>query len=83
MKGSTSISGHIRRYLFQKYDNKCVRCNWSEINKYSGKIPLEIEHIDGDYKNNSESNLVLICPNCHSLTSTFRSLNKGKGRNRK
>lgn len=24
----------------------------------------------------------LICPNCHSLTPTFRALNKGKGRNR-
>ncbi|MFW5895280.1 MAG: HNH endonuclease [archaeon] len=40
---------------------------------------LEIEHIDGNAKNNREENLDLICPNCHSLTSTYKALNSGKG----
>ena len=35
-----------------------------------------IHHIDGDYKNNNEDNLQLICPNCHSLTETYKSHNK-------
>ena len=56
------------------------RCGWCEINPTSGKIPLEIEHIDGNYKNNTEENLILLCPNCHSLTPTYRALNKGHGR---
>jgi hypothetical protein len=30
--------------------------------------------------NNKEENLILLCPNCHSLTSTFGSLNIGNGR---
>lgn len=30
--------------------------------------PLEIEHIDGNALNNKEDNLILLCPNCHSLT---------------
>lgn len=34
----------------------------------------------GNYLNNSEDNLDLICPNCHSLTPTYRALNIGNGR---
>lgn len=44
-------------------------------------IPLEIDHIDGNSENNSEENLRLICPNCHSLTATYKGANRGKGRN--
>ena len=80
IKGKYQISDHIRRYLQEKYHNQCSRCGWSEINPYTGKVPLEIEHIDGNYLNNSESNLDLICPNCHSLTSTYKGANKGHGR---
>jgi len=69
-----------RRYLFEKFKNKCCLCGWSEINKTTGKVPLEIDHIDGNFRNNKIDNLRLLCPNCHSLTSTYKSLNKGKGR---
>lgn len=72
-------SKHIRRYLFEKYDNKCSRCGWSERNPYTNRIPLEIEHIDGNAENNKEENLTLLCPNCHSLTKTYRGANKGFG----
>lgn len=34
----------------------------------------------GNYKNNIESNLTLLCPNCHSLTENYGSLNIGNGR---
>lgn len=78
--GSLGVSRYIRRYLFEKYNSKCVRCGWSEVNVYSGNIPLEIEHVNGDSGDNSEGNLILLCPNCHSLTSTYRALNKGRGR---
>ncbi len=74
-----SYSKHIRRYLFEKYNSKCSRCGWGEENIYSHSIPLEVEHIDGNSQNNSEDNLTLLCPNCHSLTSTYRGLNKGSG----
>lgn len=39
-----------------------------------------MEHIVGDYTNNSEENLILLCPNCHSLTATYKGANKGHGR---
>lgn len=74
------ISGSIKKYIFEKYNNQCARCGWNEINPYTGTLPLEIEHIDGDATNNKEENLILLCPNCHSLTATYRGANKGNGK---
>lgn len=75
------IPKFLRRYIFDKFDNKCCICGWSKVNPYTNTIPLEIDHIDGNSENNSENNLRLICPNCHSLTSTYRGANRGQGRN--
>ena len=80
IRGEYQISNHIKTYLFNKYNNKCARCGWGEKNRYTGKIPLEVEHIDGNYKNNNEDNLTLLCPNCHSLTATYKGANLNKGR---
>ena len=80
LKGEYQISNHIKTYLFNKYKNKCARCRWGEINTYTNKIPLEVEHIDENYTNNLEDNLILLCPNCHSLTSTYKGANLKNGR---
>lgn len=74
------IPGYLRRYIFEKYQNKCSLCGWSKTNPYTNTIPLEVDHIDGNSNNNKEKNLRLICPNCHSLTETYRGANRGKGR---
>lgn len=65
----------------EKYQCKCSICGWCEENPYSHTIPLEVEHIDGNFQNNKEDNLTILCPNCHSLTSTYKGANKGNGRN--
>lgn len=75
-----NISGHIRRYLLEKYNSACQLCGWDKINPSIGVSPLEIDHIDGDFENNKESNLQLLCPNCHALTATYKNLNRGNGR---
>lgn len=74
------ISSHIRRYMFEKHNFKCQKCSWSQIHSITGKIPLTINHIDGNCTNSKENNLELLCPNCHSLTPNYGSLNKGNGR---
>ena len=73
----------LRRYLFEKFNSKCCKCGWCKINFTTKKIPLEVNHIDGDAANSKEENLELLCPNCHSLTPNFRALNKNSKRNRK
>jgi len=81
----TIKGGHasfIRRYLFEKYNNKCSKCGWSEINPYTiSEFPaLEVEHIDGHSDNNDPENVTLLCPNCQALTPTYKGANKGNGR---
>jgi hypothetical protein len=75
-----TVSAHVRRFLLEECGNRCTRCGWSEINPITGKVPLTIDHINGDCKDCRRSNLVVLCPNCHSLTPTFGILNKGNGR---
>lgn len=74
------IASPLRRYLREKFKNHCSKCSWSSQHSITGHVPLEINHIDGNAENNKESNLELLCPNCHSLTPNFRNLNKGNGR---
>jgi hypothetical protein len=74
------ISNHIRRYLFEKYNSKCQRCDWGEVNSFTKLVPLQVHHIDGNCTNNNEDNLQLLCPNCHSLTDTYGSLNANSSR---
>ena len=78
----TDYSKRVRTYLLNKYDKKCARCGWGEMNPYTGTIPLEVEHIDGDANNTTPDNVTLLCPNCHSLTATYKGANKGNGRSR-
>lgn len=75
-----TVRRYIKRYLLHKHNYKCSECGWDKINKNTNKCPLEIHHIDGNYKNNAEDNLKVLCPNCHSLTDTYKNMNKGNGR---
>ena len=70
----------IKNYLMKIHNNSCEICGWNEVNKYTGNVPLELHHIDGDCTNNNISNLQLLCPNHHSLTNTMGSLNRGKSK---
>ena len=83
LKGEYQISNRIRRYLLNKHNCKCELCGWGERNPYTNTIPLEIHHKDGNYLNNSEDNLQVLCPNCHSLTETMKSHNKSGRKSRK
>jgi len=77
---SRVISKHIQRYMIETYGEKCSVCAWNQRHAITGRVPLEIDHIDGNAENNLEANLRLLCPNCHSLTPYFRNLNRGRGR---
>lgn len=76
--GAMKISNNIRRYLFELHNSKCQECDWNKINPHTNKVPLEVEHTDGDSQNNKFENLKLLCPNCHSLTETYKNIGSRK-----
>jgi len=55
----------------------CEECGWQEKSK-DGRIPLELDHINGDSMDNRIENLRVLCPNCHSLKPTHRGRNRKK-----
>lgn len=74
------LSSVIRNYLLAEVKYQCSSCGWNKINPTTNKVPLDIDHIDGNSDNNLPQNLRVLCPNCHSLTPTYKALNKvGRG----
>lgn len=67
-----------RKYFLFTYGNCCTICKLTEW--LGQKIPLVLDHIDGNSENWLISNLRLICPNCDAQLPTYKSKNKGKGR---
>jgi hypothetical protein len=55
----------------------CELCGWAERTP-DGRIPIELDHINGDKNDNRLENLRILCPNCHSLQPTHRGLNQRK-----
>ena len=82
LNGTSQLASFVRNYMLEKAEYKCSKCGWHETNPTTGLVPLEIHHKDGDYRNNKEDNLEVLCPNCHSLTSNFKALNKDGRRDR-
>jgi len=72
-----STSGlHLRLIKELHYEEKCAVCKLTEWNGI--KIPLDLDHIDGNNTNHKKVNLRLLCPNCHRQTDNFGSKNRAK-----
>lgn len=54
---------------------KCELCGWCQTAP-DGRMPLELDHVNGDPDDNRLKNLRILCPNCHSLQPTHRGKNK-------
>jgi len=63
----------LKKRLFKEglKEEKCERCGLTE---WQGeKMPLQLDHINGDNTDNRWENLKILCPNCHCLTPTWGS----------
>ena len=63
--------GAIKRRIFRERGRRCESCGWDKENSYNGIVPVQIHHINGDGNDHSRENLIVLCPNCHSLTDSF------------
>lgn len=71
----------LKRRLFSAdlKKSKCEECGWEKRSE-DGRIPIELDHINGDRHDNRLENLRILCPNCHSLKPTHRGRNKKQRR---
>lgn len=76
LRGEVTKPKTLKKYLTDTHGYRCHRCHISEWD--GEKLVLQLDHIDGNSDNNFPSNLRLLCPNCHSLTPTY----KGNGKNK-
>ena len=61
-----------KRLLKEGIKSNC--CENCKLEFWNNKpIPLELHHINGNNSDNSLSNLMLLCPNCHALTDNYRN----------
>ena len=82
VKNSSFQSFKLKKRLFEAKlkESKCEECGWAE-KSIDGRLPLELDHINGDSKDNRLENLRILCPNCHSLKPTHRGRNRKKNKN--
>ena len=78
-KNSTYQSYMLKNRLFEAGLKKqnCELCRWAQ-QALDGRVPLELDHINGDRHDNRLENLRVLCPNCHSLQDTHRGRNRSK-----
>lgn len=70
------VKGRIVKDNLLEY--KCSKCG---IDNWCGEtIILDLDHINGDNRDNRLENLRYLCPNCHSQTDTYKGRNKNSGK---
>ncbi len=77
VENSPYQSFKLKKRLFDQglKNKKCELCGWSKRSK-DGRLPLELDHVNGVRTDNRLANLRVLCPNCHSLQPTHRGRNK-------
>ena len=70
---SLANDGTRKLWLLAERGHRCEICDLTEWR--GRKIPIEIDHIDGNPDHNDRANLRLICPNCHAQQPTHAGRN--------
>jgi hypothetical protein len=55
---------NINMELYKKVTKECIICGFNKV--------VDLHHLDKDKKNNSENNLIGLCPNHHKMVHTTK-----------
>lgn len=80
IEDSTYTTEYVKHWLYKEFEylHFCGECG---ITEWNGKeITLELDHVNGNNRDNRLQNLLLLCPNCHSQTPTWRGRNINSGK---
>ena len=83
IKTQDILEGKYPQYQTFKLKNRLLKehikepvCECCGNSEWMGNpIPLELHHKNGDRTDHTLSNLMLLCPNCHAQTETYRAKN--------
>ena len=92
-KGKQLVPNEIMFSVDSKYANEVIKqrivagnlieycCSKCGLTDWQGEtIVLDLDHINGNNRDNRLGNLRYLCPNCHSQTDTYKGRNKNTGK---
>jgi len=65
------LNSKHKHFIIEYKGGKCERCKWNKIHPITLTSLLQVHHNDGNNKNNKIKNLLILCPNCHSMTDNY------------
>lgn len=79
VKNKKYTGTYLKKKLIQKgiLEDLCTECGIGPIWD-DEPIVLQLDHINGIHTDNRLENLRILCPNCHSQTTTYTGKNKSK-----
>lgn len=72
VENSTASSRDLKKRIVKEglFKDQCSKCSTGNVWQ-NEPITLQLDHINGVHSDNRLENLRILCPNCHSQTSTF------------
>lgn len=75
---TTGVTKWMRDYLLETRGTRCEDCRSAPRSRRTGKAMLQIDHVDGDRRNNRIENHKILCASCHTQTETWGYVGRSK-----
>lgn len=77
---ASGVNGKLKPFyreaFMDKYSDTCQECGDCQYHPDTGRSVNQVDHMDGNSRNNHVSNLQVLCPNCHALTANYCGMNR-------